>query len=98
MFKIFENIDKQIENKGYKITHQSWCCITYERFIEQFGYIHGVELIRKSGRVPVILSYEKNTRDKEDFDNCVGLPIDDIQLFIKKIKKLKWNKKAVKDG
>jgi hypothetical protein len=89
VYKIFKNIDDKIKELGFKEVYKSDLLVQYERENKKFNYIHGVELIKKTGRIPIIKSYQKNTPDSK-FDNMVGLNIKECKLFLKKIKRLRW--------
>lgn len=88
--KYFKKIETKIQKAGWNLVYQSETCIKYVKYNEQFNYAHRVELIRKTGRTPIIQSYQENCHNESNFDNMVGLDVKSIKLFLKFIKKLKW--------
>jgi hypothetical protein len=84
MIKIFKSIENKIKDLGFELVYKSNLVLQFERENKQFKYIQGVELIRKTNRIPIIQSYQK------DNDTMVGLTIVECKLFLKLIKKLKW--------
>lgn len=88
--KYFKKIENKIKDLGFDLVYQSDKVIQYERYNNQFKYTQGVELIRKTGRIPIIQSYQKDSGLTNGFDYMVGLNVLEIKLFLKLIKKLKW--------
>jgi hypothetical protein len=87
MFNLFKNIDDKVKDLGFTKVHSSKLVECYERKNEQFNYTHCVDIIRKTKRIPIVQSYQKDT------DNMVGLNIIEANIFINKIKKLGWFKR-----
>jgi hypothetical protein len=87
---MFKKIETKIKNEGLKLIHQSDTVIQYEITCTQFNYVQGIDIIRKTGRVPIIQSYQKFPKNDDKFDIMVGLDIYKIKLLLKLIKKLKW--------
>jgi hypothetical protein len=79
-----KSIDDKLKDIGFTKMYDSNLVVQYERTNTQFKYIHGVDLVRKTGRCPIIQSFQK------DNSKMVGLTILEAKLFLKKIKKLKW--------
>jgi uncharacterized protein YegP (UPF0339 family) len=80
----FNSIDKKIKDLGFKLVYRSDLVLQFERYNAQFNYVHGIDLVRKTTKTPIIQSYQKNN------DKMVGLNINETKLFLKLIKKLKW--------
>jgi hypothetical protein len=85
IFKLFKTIDDKIKDLGFiRIYNNENFVVEYNRQNKQFNYTQEISLIRKTGRTPIIQSYQK------DNDKMVGLTTKECNLFLKKIKKMGW--------
>jgi hypothetical protein len=84
MIKIFKSIENKIKDLGFELIYESDLVLQFKRKNKQFDYIQRVDLVRKTNKIPIIQSYQK------DNDAMVGLTIIECKLFLKLIKKLKW--------
>ncbi len=88
--KYFKKIETKIQEKGLNLVFQSDVLIQYEYENKTFNYVQCIDIIRKTGRIPIIQSYQKRHGKNCKCDIMVGLNIEIIKLLLKFIKKLKW--------
>ena len=82
------NIDEELKKCGFKKTEENKFCVSYERYNNEFQYVHCVELHLSSHKQSCfILSYEKGV-NKDGFNNCVGLTVHEAILILNKINML----------
>ena len=83
-FKFFKSVDQRLAEIGFEKIYESKLILQYKRENEEFNYFQGVDLVKKTGRYPIIQSYQ------DDNNAMVGLNVVEIKLFLKKIKNLGW--------
>jgi hypothetical protein len=53
---ILKNVDEKIKDLGFVKTYEEKTVLQYERENNQFNYIHGVDLLKKTKNKPIIQS------------------------------------------
>ena len=85
--KLFKSVDERFEELGFKKTYESKIVITYEKKIEEYNYIHSIEICKKSNGNNIVISGEKSV-NKDGFNNAVGLTKQEMKLCIKKMREV----------
>ena len=86
---IFCNADKGFSKLGYKKVHESGVYVSYEGELNQFGYVHCIDIGHKGDGRHIISSYEKGL-NSEGFNNSVGMTEPEIRCALKKMREKKW--------
>lgn len=85
MIKI-KNIDQKLSDIDFvKIEENEFRC-TYERYDFRYHYTQVVDILYKENGEHILQSYDKDITNSES--TCVGLTAYEMELFLKKMKKL----------
>ena len=86
-------LDRKIEKKlGFKKIDEDQYCVVYERKDLEYGYTQRVDLLHKKSGKHILQSYDKDLADTYSIGNtCVGLTYQELKLFVKKMKQVKFN-------
>lgn len=90
LYKFFhkKDVDEELKKCGFTKTEENKFCVSYERYNDEFQYVHCVELHLSSHKQSCfIMSYEKEI-NKDGFNNCVGLTGYEMSLILNKINML----------
>lgn len=83
----FKTVEERIKDLGFVETYRSDTVMQFERKNNEFNFIHGVDLVKKSGgNTSIIQSFQKDSPIPE-FDYMVGLDVEEARLFLKLLKK-----------
>ena len=96
LFKFKTTLEK-IEKLGFKLTRQievnNHMVEMYERYDKKYKFNQIVYISKKSSNDKwYIQSYENNC-NSDGFNNCVALTEEEMKLFLKRIKEIKWGDK-----
>lgn len=83
-----KRIDKKIENFGYKKEKEDKYGVVYIRKDEKYGFTQRVDILHKQSGEHIIQSYEMEVNN-DGYNNCVGINLKEMKLFLKKAKQLK---------
>lgn len=88
---MFKTIDDKFAEIGFVKVEENSYGVIYERADEVFKYNQVLHLVHKESGRHIIQSYDKNLTDTKKIGNtCVGLSMYEVELCIKKMKKLGW--------
>jgi len=88
--KLFKTVDEKFKDLGWnKVKENENYYVIYEKYNKQFKYTHAIEICHKANGLHIVQSYQKDSPIK-DFDYMIGLPVKEMKLCIKKMKKLGW--------
>lgn len=83
-----KRIDKKIENLGFQKEKEDKYGVIYIRKDEKYGFTQCVNILHKQSGEHIIQSYEMEVNN-DGYDDCVGITLKEMKLFLKKAKQLK---------
>ena len=83
-----KRIDKKIKKLGFQKEKEDKYGVVYIRKDEKYGFTQCVHILHKQSGEHIIQSYEINV-NKDGYNNCVGMTLKEMKLFLKKANKLK---------
>lgn len=83
-----KRIDKKIEKLGFQKEKEDKYGVIYMRKCIDYGFTQCVSILHKHSGNHLIQSYEINV-NKDGYNNCVGMTLKEMKLFLKKANKLK---------
>lgn len=85
---MFKPTDRRFADLGFTKVYENQYGVKYERYIEEFNYIHAIAIMHKVSGGYIIQSYD--TRVNSDcFNNVVGMSELEARLTLKKLKEMK---------
>lgn len=89
MIKLFKSVDEKLADIGFEKVEENEHLCEYDRKNNEFGYIQKVVIsYKKSGR-HILQSYDPKLFDNLGIGNtCVGLTGYEMELFLRKMKKM----------
>lgn len=89
MIKLFKNVDEKLADIGFKKIEETKHFCAYRRKCDEFGYVQEVDICYKKSGQHILQSFDPNLFDDERIGNtCVGLTGYEMNLFLKKMKKM----------
>lgn len=89
--KLFKSIDDRFREIGFIKVEEDKYGAEYERKNKKHGYTQTLYLGHKKSGKHIVQSYDKNLMDKKKIGNtCVGLTMYEMELCLKKMKKMGW--------
>ena len=89
MLKLFKSIDEKLADIGFVKIRETKKLCEYERFNEEFDFMHRVSIsYKKSGRHILQSNDPELFDDKKIGNSCVGLTLNEMKLFYKKMKQM----------
>lgn len=89
--KLFKSIDEKFLEIGFVKIQEDKFGAEYERYDEKYGYTQTLFLAHKKTGKHIVQSYDKDLMDEKKIGNaCVGLTMYEMQLCLKKMKKMGW--------
>jgi hypothetical protein len=87
--KLFKSVDDKLLEIGFEKTREDKYGATYNKNNSENGFIHRVEIVRKSSGEHILHSYDPTLFDTKKIGNtCVGLTAYEMELFVKKMKQI----------
>lgn len=83
-----KRIDKKIKKLGFQKEKEDKYGVIYIRKDETYGFTQCVNILHKQSGEHIIQSYEINVNN-DGYNNCVGITLKEMKLFLKKAKQLK---------
>lgn len=89
MIKLFKSVDEKLADIGFEKVEENEHLCEYDRKNNEFGYIQKVVIsYKKSGR-HILQSYDPKLSNNLGIGNtCVGLTGYEMELFLRKMKKM----------
>ena len=88
---MFKSIDKKFEEIGFIKMREDKFGVRYER--KDGEYTHVLVIHHKESGITIVQSYDKDLMDSKMIGNtCVGLTYYEMELVMKKMKKLGYHK------
>lgn len=81
--KLFKSVDEKLSEIGFEKIYESDSGVDYEKYVEDFGFVHKVSIVRKSSGKHLLCSYAPDTGNIG-----VGLTGYEMKLFLKKMKQM----------
>ena len=92
--KLFKTVDEKLAEIGFVKMNENEYGAFYQRTDYEFNFTQAVDLCCKESGNHIVQSYDINLVDTKGIGNtCVGLTMYEMKLFLKKMKKMGWNKK-----
>lgn len=90
MIKLFKNVDERLADIGFKKIEENKHLCEYDKENREFGYVQKVIISYKESGQNTLQSYDvPNLFNNEGIGNtCVGLTGYEMNLFLKKMKKM----------
>lgn len=89
--KLFKTVDEKFERIGFIKVEENKHIVSYERYDNNFKFTQVLDLVHKNSRRHIVQSYDRDLMDEKKIGNtCVGLTMYEMQLCIKKMKKMGW--------
>ena len=88
MRRLFKTIDERLREIGFEKTIENEHGAFYEREEPRYYYTHCLNLIHRSNGEWLVQSYQKED-NSDGFNNAIGLTPYEMELALKKIKKMK---------
>lgn len=89
--KIFKTVDEKFEEIGFKKVNENEYGVHYQRQDKTYKFVQTLYLCHKSSGKHIVQSYDENLMDSKGIGNtCVGLTMYEMNLCIKKMKKMGW--------
>ena len=87
--KIFRNIDDKLSDIGFVKTKEDNYGVSYERKNKEYNYTQKVTITHKQSGKHLFHSYDPDLTDQNMIGNtCVGITGYEMNLFLKKMKKI----------
>lgn len=83
-----KRIDKKIEKLGFQKEKEDKYGVIYIRKDEKYGFTQRVDILHKQSGEHIVQSYEMEVNN-DGYNNCVGITLKEMKLFLKKAKQLK---------
>lgn len=81
--KLFKSVDEKLSEIGFEKSYESDSGVDYEKYVEDFNFVHKVSIVRKSSGKHLLCSYAPKTGHIG-----VGLTVYEMKLFLKKMKQM----------
>lgn len=89
--KLFKTVDEKFERIGFTKMKENNHIVSYERYDDKFKFTQTLDLIHKNSGRHIVQSYDRDLMDEKKIGNtCVGLTMYEMQLCLKKMKKMGW--------
>lgn len=85
---LFVKADNEMEKLGFEKVQDDEYGSTYLKKIEEYNYVHRIDIVKKSNGNHLIQSYATKT-NSDGFNNCVGLTYPEMRAAMKKYRELK---------
>lgn len=83
-----KRIDEKIEKLGFQKEKEDKYGVMYISKDEKYGFTQCVNILHKQSGEHIIQSYEMEVNN-DGYNNCVGITLKEMKLFLKKAKQLK---------
>lgn len=89
--KLFKTVDEKFERIGFIKVKENQHIVSYERYDAEFKFTQVLDLVHKNSGRHIVQSYDRDLMDEKKIGNtCVGLTMYEMQLCVKKMKKMGW--------
>ncbi len=89
MMKLFKSVDEKLSEIGFEKSYESDSGVDYEKYVEDFDFVHKVSIVRKSSGKHLLQSYDPELIGDGYTGNIgVGLTGYETKLFLKKMKQM----------
>lgn len=82
-------VDNAFRQLGFSKVEDGNIVVAYQKYDDDFDYMHRIELVHKANGNSLILSFQADV-NKDGFNNTVGLTTKEAKLCAKKIKQKGW--------
>lgn len=90
---MFKSIDKKFEEIGFIKVGEDEYGATYERKNTEHNFTQVLDILHKASGRHIVQSYDKDLMDAKSIGNiCVGLSYYEMNLVLKKMRKLGYHK------